>query len=202
MGLLEFFLKGLAVGFCIAAPVGPIGILCIQKTLHYGRWSGFFSGLGAAFADALYGLIAVFSLTFIAELLHSERFWIRTIGGIFLLCLGAKIFLSKPKEKIKEITHKTLLSDFLSTFFLTITNPMTILSFVAIFSSLRIAAHPSYVHASLLVLGVFLGSSLWWLLLSEGVTFFRNKVSKEALLWVNRIAGIAIILFGLAAILY
>jgi len=199
---LEYYLKGAAVGFCVAAPVGPIGILCIQRTFHFGRWSGFFSGLGAAAADTFYGIIAAFSLTFIAEFLHEQRFWIRIIGGAFLLYLGLKIFLSKPKDKLKQIDSNTLLSDFFSTFFLTLTNPLTILSFIAIFASLRVAAHPTYSHAIFLVLGVFSGSALWWFILSEGITFFRKKVTKEAMLWINRIAGLVIFLFGLGAIFY
>jgi threonine/homoserine/homoserine lactone efflux protein len=199
---LEYFLKGAAVGFCVAAPVGPIGILCIQRTFHFGRWSGFFSGLGAATADTLYGIIAAFSLTFIAEFLHEQRFWIRIIGGFFLLYLGIRIFLSKPKEKLHGVDSNTLVGDFFSTFFLTLTNPLTILSFIAIFASLRIAAHPSYWHSIFLVLGVFSGSALWWFLLSEGITFFRKKFSKKAMLWINRIAGLVIFLFGLGAIFY
>jgi threonine/homoserine/homoserine lactone efflux protein len=196
----EFFLKGLAVGFCIAAPVGPIGILCIQRTLHFGRFSGFFSGLGAATADTLYGIIAAFSLTFIEDFLHEQRFWIRLIGGLFLLYLGARIFLSKPKEKAKEMKSNSLFGDFLSTLLLTLTNPLTILSFIAVFASLQVSEHPSYLHGTFLVLGVFFGSALWWFLLSEGITMFRKRVSDKAMLWINRGAGVVIFLFGLGAI--
>lgn len=196
----EFFLKGIAVGFCIAAPVGPIGILCIQRTVRFGRFSGFFSGLGAAVADTLYGVIAAFSLTFIEDFLTEQRFWIRLLGGLFLLYLGTRIFFSKPKEKTKDMKSNSFFGDFLSTFLLTMTNPLTILSFIAVFASLQVSVHPSYLHGIFLVLGVFCGSSLWWFLLSEGITLFRKQVSTRVMLWINRAAGLVIFLFGLGAI--
>jgi threonine/homoserine/homoserine lactone efflux protein len=198
---INFFVKGIILGFSIAAPVGPIGVLCVRKTLQYGRLSGFFSGLGAAAADTVYGVIAAFGLTLISNFLLAGQFWLKLIGGAFLLYLGLKTFLSKPAEKSKPISHKTLLGDFVSTFFLTITNPMTILSYVAVFAGLGLSEIAGdYASASLLVLGVFLGSTLWWLILSEGVTLFRKKISQKVMTWVNRAAGIIIMAFGTAAL--
>lgn len=200
---ISFFLKGIILGFSIAAPVGPIGILCIRRTLQFGRFSGLFSGLGAATADSIYAIIAAFGLTFVANFLMAGQFWLRLIGGVFLLYLGWKTFFAKINEKTKEkITHTTLLNDFISTFILTITNPLTILSFLAVFAGLGLSnIQGSYLEASSLVIGVFLGSSTWWLLLSEGVTLFRKKVSERVMLWINRIAGIIIAVFGIAAVL-
>lgn len=197
----DFFLKGLILGFSIAAPVGPIGILCIRKTLEFGRHSGLFSGLGAACADAIYAIIAAFGLTFIANFLLEGQFWLRLIGGMFLLYLGWKTFSSEPNSQSRNLPHMSIRNDFISTFFLTITNPMTILSFLAVFAGLGLShIEGDYVQASVLVLGVFLGSALWWLTLSEGVTLFRKKVSHEVMKWINRVAGVIILGFGIAAL--
>ena len=176
---IDFFLKGLILGFSIAAPVGPIGVLCIRKTLQFGRFSGFVSGLGAALADAIYAIIAAFGLTFIADFLLAGQFWFRLLGGGFLLYLGWKTFVAKPNAELKNVSHTTLFNDFASTFFLTLTNPMTILSFLAVFAGLGLSSiKGDYVQASVLVLGVFLGSAIWWLTLSEGVTLFEKSKSK------------------------
>jgi threonine/homoserine/homoserine lactone efflux protein len=194
-----FFLKGILLGFAIAAPVGPIGILCIRKTLQFGRFSGLFSGLGAAVADTLYGIIAAFGLTMVSDFLISEQMWLKIIGGIFLLYLGLTTFFAKPLEKSHTIPHTSLISDFLSTFLLTLTNPLTIFSYLAIFAALGFThIDGDYSHATWLVSGVFLGSALWWLLLSEGVTLFRKRVNQTMMIWINRIAGGFIIAFGLA----
>src|SRR5579885_1652321 len=189
---LNYFLKGIFLGFAIAAPVGPIGILCIRRTLHYGRFSGLFSGLGAAVADVLYGAIAAFGMTLISDFLLANQGWLRVIGGTFLIYLGVRTFFTKPKEQEPiQISHKTLASDFLSTFLLTLTNPMTILAYLAIFAGLGLSnLQGDYPNAAWLVFGVFIGSALWWLLLSEGVTLFRKKVSKKVMAWINRIAGV------------
>ncbi len=198
---ISFFLKGIILGFSIAAPVGPIGILCIRRTLQFGRFSGLFSGLGAAAADVIYAIIAAFGLTYISNLLIAGQFWFRLIGGGFLLYLGWKIFFAKVSDKTKAISHTNLVNDFVSTFFLTITNPMTILSFLAVFAGLGLSSiQGSYLEAAALVIGVFLGSAAWWLLLSEGVTLFRKKVSDNVMRWINRMAGIIIGVFGIAAL--
>lgn len=199
---IGFFLKGLIIGFSIAAPVGPIGILCIRRTIQHGRFSGLFSGLGAAVADSIYSVIAAFSLTLVSNFLIAGQFWFRLVGGGFLLYLGWKTFSAKPTDKVKGISHTTYFNDFISTFFLTISNPMTILAFLAVFAGLGLSSvEGDYMDASILVLGVFLGSAAWWLLLSEGVTLFRKKVSERVMLWINRIAGITIAVFGIAALL-
>ena len=199
---ISFLLKGIILGFSIAAPVGPIGVLCIRRTLQFGRFSGLFSGLGAAIADVIYAIIAAFGLTFISNFLMAGQFWLRVIGGGFLLYLGWKTFFAKVSDKTKEISHTTLLNDFVSTFFLTITNPMTILSFLAVFAGLGLSSiQGSYLEAAALVIGVFLGSAAWWLLLSEGVTLFRKKVSDKVMRWINRVAGMIIVAFGLAALI-
>ncbi|MDI6763180.1 MAG: LysE family transporter [Thermodesulfobacteriota bacterium] len=195
---IGFLLKGLIIGFSIAAPVGPIGLLCIRRTLAEGRTSGLVSGLGAATADAIYGCIAGFGLTFISTLFISHQVWFRVVGGLFLCYLGLKAFLSRPAEQPASSKGNGLIGAYASTFFLTLTNPMTILSFAAIFAGLGVASTSgNYFSAGVLVLGVFSGSALWWLLLSGGVAVFRAKFKLRELKWVNRISGILILLFGL-----
>lgn len=195
-------LRGLVIGFSIAAPVGPIGLLCIRRTLAEGQASGLVSGLGAATADALYGCIAGFGLTFISNILISQQVWLRLIGGAFLCYLGLKTFLARPAEKAASAQGNGLGGAYASTFFLTLTNPMAILSFAAIFAGLGVAsASGNYLPAGVLVLGVFIGSALWWLILSGGVGLFRAKFSPHGLRWVNRISGVIIAGFGLLALL-
>jgi threonine/homoserine/homoserine lactone efflux protein len=197
---ISFFLRGLIIGFSIAAPVGPIGVLCIRRTLAEGRASGLVSGLGAATADAIYGCIAGFGLTFISRMLIDQQMWLRIIGGAFLIYLGVKTFLSKPAEQSASAVGNGLVGAYASTFFLTLTNPMTILSFAAIFAGIGVAnADENYSSAGVLVLGVFIGSAIWWLLLSGLVGVFRAKFNTRGMQWVNRISGIIIFGFGLLA---
>jgi threonine/homoserine/homoserine lactone efflux protein len=199
---ISFFLKGLIIGFSIAAPVGPIGVLCIRRTLAQGRTSGLISGLGAATADAIYGCIAALGLTFISSLLINQQIWLRLICGVFLCYLGLKNFLSQPIQKPANTQENNLVSAYASTFFLTLANPMTILSFSAVFAGLGvISTSGNYVLAMVLVLGVFIGSALWWLLLCAGISLFQTKLTPRRLQWVNRISGVMITMFGLVALL-
>src|SRR5512147_932708 len=200
MDYLLFF-RGLLVGFSIAAPVGPIGVLCIRRTLANGRASGLATGLGAATADGMYGCVAGFGLTFISGILIDQQTWLRLFGGLFLCYLGIKTLLSKPAEQAATASGTGLFGSYASTFLLTVTNPMTILSFAAIFAGLGLAnTSGSYASALVLVLGVFLGSAAWWLLLSDGVGLFRDKFNTNGLLWVNRVSGVVIIAFGITAL--
>ncbi|HNP72056.1 MAG TPA: LysE family transporter [Kouleothrix sp.] len=197
----SLLLRGLIIGFSIAAPVGPIGALCIRRTLASGRAAGLVSGLGAATADAFYGCVAGFGLTFISSLLISQQFWLKLIGGLFLCYLGVRTLLARPAEQAANASGAGLLGAYTSTLFLTLTNPTTILSFVAVFAGLGLAsAAGDYGQAALLVLGVFCGSGMWWLLLSGGVALLRARVTPQLLVWVNRISGIVILLFGVGAL--
>lgn len=195
-------LKGLIIGLSIAAPVGPIGVLCIKRTLAEGRVYGFISGLGAATADGIYGCIAGFSLAVIANFLIAQQIWLHLIGGLFLCYLGLVTFQSNPALEELKASKKGLLGAYTSTLFLTLTNPLTILSFTAIFAGLGLGSTTNtYNSAGLLVLGVFTGSALWWLALSSGVSIFRKKFDYSALVWVNKISGLIIGGFGLLALI-
>ena len=199
---IHLLFRGLVIGFSIAAPVGPIGVLCIRHTLAKGRAYGLVFGLGAATADAIYGCIAGFGLTFISSILVNQQGWIRFAGGVFLCYLGLRTFLSRPAEQTASARGSGLIGAYVSAFLLTLTNPITILSFAAIFAGLGLAnTSGDYVSAGILVLGVFTGSALWWLALSGGVGMFRAKFTPDWLRWVNRISGIIITTFGLLALL-
>ena len=196
------FIKGFIIGFSIAAPVGPIGILCIQRTLARGNVQGLVTGLGAATADAIYGFIAAFGLTFISNFLVEQSLWFRLIGGLFLCYLGIKAFLSKPQNQVLAVKNHNTLSSYGTTFFLTLTNPMTILSFGAMFAGFGLLNEGvSYSVSTLMVLGVFLGSGLWWLVLSGGVSFLRSRFNISLLTWVNKLSGGIIIIFGIVILL-
>jgi threonine/homoserine/homoserine lactone efflux protein len=199
---INYLLIGLIIGLSIAAPVGPIGVLCIRRTLAEGRTIGLLSGLGAATADAFYGSIAGFGLTFISNILVGHQVWLRLIGGLFLCILGIKTLLSKPTEIIKTTKGNRFFTAYSSTLILTLTNPTTIISFVAIFTGLGlIGTSKNYLSAGILVLGVFLGSAFWWFILSSGVSLFREKFNNRGMLWVNRISGAIITCFGLFALI-
>jgi threonine/homoserine/homoserine lactone efflux protein len=201
---ITFVLRGLLIGFSIAAPVGPIGVLCIRRTLAEGRIYGLVSGLGAATADATYGSVAGFGLTFISTFLVDQGIWLRLIGGLFLLYLGVRTFTSHPAvtSSSEGKRDKSLLAAYASTLGLTLTNPATILSFAIVFAGLGLATGSSdYADATLLVVGVFLGSASWWLLLSGGVSLLRSRFTYTGLWWVNRVSGIIITGFGIIALI-
>jgi threonine/homoserine/homoserine lactone efflux protein len=195
--VLGFLLKGLLLGFSIAAPVGPIGVLCIRRTLSQGRASGLVSGLGAATADALYGCVAGFGLTLVSSLILGLRPWLSLVGGGFLCYLGMRTALSHPAQGTATAQGSGLLLSYASTLVLTLTNPMTILSFAATFAGLGVAQVGDYGAAGSLVLGVFLGSAAWWLLLSTGVGLFQRRIGDRFMLWLNRVSGAVLLGFGL-----
>jgi threonine/homoserine/homoserine lactone efflux protein len=198
---LTLILQGFILGFAIAAPVGPIGLLCIQRTLHQGQLVGLASGLGAATADAFYGAVAAFGLTLVSSFLIAQQFWLALLGGLFLCYIGVRTFLASPAERAASSEAKGIGEAYVSTFLLTITNPLTILSFVAIFAGAGLAtAGGDILSAVWIVAGVFLGSATWWFFLSGGVSLLRSHISTSVLLWVNRAAGAILVLFGVLAI--
>jgi len=202
MSLISFFAKGLLIGVSIAAPVGPIGVLCIRQTLMSGVLVGVACGLGAAVADMIYGIIGGFGLTFISSILLSQKNILTILGGIFLGYLGIKTLLEKPADNTTETSHKNLVTSFTATFFLTLTNPMTILSFTAILAGLGLgSANTNYQTALALVSGIFIGSLSWWFLLCGSIAIFRQKITIHNLLWINRISGIIILCFSVIILL-
>ncbi|NLU39810.1 MAG: LysE family transporter [Bacteroidales bacterium] len=197
--ILEFLYKGLILGFSVAAPVGPIGILCINRTINKNFAAGFVSGLGAATADLIYGLIAGLGLTAISTFLINQKLWIQLIGLVFLFYIGIKTIMKKETEiEFNSDTDKGLLKDYLSTLFLTVTNPMTILFFIAVFAGLGLSKTVNGFYSVIqLILGVFIGSGIWWLFLSGLTNKLKTNITKRVLRRVDLVSGILIMFFGL-----
>jgi len=196
----DVLLRGVVLGFSIAAPVGPIGVLCIRRTLAQGRLAGLLSGLGAATADALYGAVAAFGLTLVTQLLVGQQNWIRLTGGLFLCYLGVKTFFARPAEQAAPAQSASLVGAYASTLALTLSNPMTILSFSAMFAGIGLGVGGGEGAAALLVAGVFAGSAAWWLMLSAGVGLLRARIGADTLRWVNRTSGAIVFAFGAFAL--
>src|SRR3954470_21876310 len=196
--MLAFLWKGVLVGLIIAVPVGPVGVLCIRRTIFNGRFAGFISGIGAATADAIFGIIAGFGLTFVSDLLLDYQQWLRIGGAGFLLLVGIRAFTAEPLAQAKpERDPETLLAFFASTFALTLTNPITILAFLAIFASIGFTGEDATLGgAAILVLGVWLGSLLWWAGLALGAGAFRHSFRRTHLVWINRGSGGILLLSG------
>ncbi len=200
---MTFFAKALLFGFLLAATVGPMWLLCFRRTLAQGALAGFVAGMGIAVADAVYGAVAAFGLTAISGFLLQHRFWIGLVGGLFLLYLGAKILLSRPPANASSTDRPGLAQGFLVTLGLTLANPPTILAFAAIFAGLGLVAN-DYGTAALVVLGVFLGSASWWVVLAAGAGWLRGRIGPALFRAINIVSGLSILglaLWQLAAVL-
>ena len=196
---LIVFLKGLAIGFAMAVPIGPVGIMCIRKSLAEGHARGMVAGLGAATADAIFSSIAAFGLTFVSDVIATDRFWLRLAGGVILLLLGIRTLRIRLKDPILPFRGKGFLVSYVSALMVALTNPVTIFAFIAVFAAFGLGHQLNIMSASLLVLGVLLGVCLWFLMLSYIATFFRKRLESGGLQWVNRISGLLIIVSGVAA---
>ncbi|MBO9539444.1 LysE family transporter [bacterium] len=194
------FLKGAVIGLSVAAPVGPIGLLCIRRTLTQGRRVGFVSGLGATGADTLYGLVAALGLSSVSGWLLGMRPWLHLLGALFLIVLGWRTLQSSPATKAATLAQEQYMGAFATTFLLTISNPMTILSFAAVFAGMGLGSMSERGAGLLLVAGVCVGSALWWLLLSVGVGMLAERLDMKILRWTNRLSGLIILSLGLLAL--
>ena len=203
MRAIELLIGGIIVGLMIAMPVGPVNILCIRRTIGAGWRSGVISGLGAAAADMLYGGIAGFSITLVIQFLVREQFWIRLLGGILLVVIGIFYFFKRPAALDARLQDReSAYSDIRSTFLLTLTNPTTVLSFVALLAALGMGAQRHWWLTVFLVGGIFCGSMMWWIVLSVIVNHFRDRFNDRLLLLMNRFAGVAIGGFGVATFVF
>ncbi len=190
------FLKGLAFGFILAATVGPMWVLCFRRTIEQGALAGFVSGMGIAVADGLYGAVAAFGLTAVSGLLLEYSFGIGLIGSAFLLYLGTKTLLARPTIEQSKINPTGLMKGFFSTLGLTLANPPTILAFAAIFAGLGLVSS-DYGTAALVVLGVFLGSASWWVILAAGAGWLRGRIGPALFRAINIVSGLSILAFAL-----
>jgi len=199
---VDFIIKGLIVGFLASVPLGPVGVLCIQRTINKGRISGIFSGMGAATVDAFFALVAAFGLTFIINFIEEQQFYIQLIGGAVLIFLGIRIFKANPIKQIRRQRKKKnkLIEDYISVLLLTLSNPLAVFLFVAAFAGIGIVGpNDGILKSWLIVLGVFGGAMIWWFTLTFLINVFRKKFRLKQLWWINKIAGLIIIVFGIAA---
>jgi threonine/homoserine/homoserine lactone efflux protein len=194
----SILLKGMIVGFAMAVPIGPLGVLCIRKTLTEGRLPGLVIGLGAASADALYSGIAAFGLTIVMNVLQGQAFWVRLVGGLFLLILGIRTLRAKRNtDPLRLFEGRGAWGIYASSFLIALTNPLTIFAFIAVFATFGLAQGRGILEASLLVFGVFVGSNLWFLTLGSVATLFHGRITAGGMRWVGRVAGILIIVSGI-----
>ncbi len=200
--MLLIFLKGVVIGLFIAAPVGPIAMLCISRTLSEGAFAGLATGLGAATADATYGVVAAFGITAISAIVVEHEPLLKLIGGAVLCAMGLKeIFfpsaMTTPSRLDRLGTlHGGLVLDFSTTFLLTLANPVTLIAFAAAFAGLGQGGLVTYTHAGMLVLGVFSGSGFWWLFLSFSAGWIRRWINPHALRFAHRTMGVLLTVFG------
>jgi len=191
------FIKGMVIGLLISLPVGPIAVLCIHRTLNEGKIHGMVSGLGAATSDVVYGFLAASGLSFISNFLIKEQLWFRLLGGFFLCYMGVKLLRSRVIQKTVSEDSANYFSNYVSALFLALSNPGTFLVLAAIFAGLGVTqTRVHHVSVGLLVSGVFLGSGLWWFILSSVTGVFLKKLDYVKLAWLNRISAIVIAGFG------
>jgi threonine/homoserine/homoserine lactone efflux protein len=201
MNAVELLIRGVAAGVAISAPVGPVNVLCIQQTLSKGPRAGIISGLGAAAADTIYGSIAGFSISFIIQFLRKEEFWIRLFGGMLLIAIGVRYYFKKAQRLDAQRRKNSAHAEFATAFLLNLTNPTTVLSFLAVLAVLGLGEQRALWLTSVLVGGIFAGAMIWWIVLTLASNHFRNRFDDRATMWMNRIAGLAIGAFGVLMII-
>ena len=197
---LSLFVKSLFLGLAIAAPLGPIGALCVNRTLERGFAAGVAGGLGTALADGVYATLAAVGFAAFSSTLGMIDAPLRIVGGAFMLWLGWKSLTPAPPRPAAKVSTRDLLGTTAATFLLTITNPMTILAFAALFAGLGLAATSSMAEAATVVAGVFTGSMAWWAILSGGVALARHRLPDAFARWVSRLSGVLLIGFGFWAL--
>ncbi len=201
---ITIFIKGIVVGLLASIPLGPIGVICIQRTINKGKVSGFLSGLGAASADTIFAAIAGFSLTFIINYIEERQIIFQAVGGAVVFLLGIKIFFTNPVKQLRRHKRKkdNLLEDYLSVLAVTITNPLAVFLFIALFASLGVVTdNINWAKSLITTSGVFLGAAIWWYILTSLVNIYRRKFRLRQLWWINKISGAAIFTLGAVAII-
>ena len=202
-----YLFKGMLVGLMVSIPLGPMGVLIIQKTLHKGALSGFIAGMGAASADLFYAAVAAFGLGFVINIVQAHELLLQIIGGIFLIVIGLKIYFDNPIRQIRQrrqgrVSKTGLLGDYLSLFFLTVSNPITVVVFMAVFAGMSVFGESSSLLGEVLVVaGVLLGGGVWWYTLSTLVNIFRKKFRLRVQITINRVSGMIITILGALVIL-
>jgi threonine/homoserine/homoserine lactone efflux protein len=191
--------RGIIAGLAISAPVGPVNVLCISRTISKGWIAGVLSGLGAAIADTVYGAVAAFSIHLVISFLLKEEFWIRLYGGILLIAIGIIYFFRRPQPATEN--SKSSAGVLFPTFLLALTNPTTVLSYLAVLAALHLSGKRPWWGTFSLVGGIFAGAMLWWIVLASLAHHFRDRFGSGATIWMNRIAGVAIGGFGIVTLI-
>ena len=202
---IEMIVKGLLIGIIASAPMGPVGILCIQRTLNKGRWEGFATGVGASLSDIIYAIITGFGLKFVIDIIEDPviALWLKTIGGILLFLFGIYTFMSKPKETVKAVKRNkgTLLQNFLTGFAVTVSNPLIIFLFVATFAMFTFIIVENFIAQMVGYLFIVVGALLWWYSLTWVIDIMRNKFDELGVIIINRIIGGAVMIFSVIALM-
>ncbi len=197
---LTLIAKGILIGLLVSIPLGPIGVLVIQRTVNKSRMAGLLSGMGAALSDTVYAIIAGFSLTFVIDFIRAHEMLFQVIGAVVVLALGIHIFFTNPVKDIRRnrLRGNTHFQDIISSFLVTFSNPLTVFVFLAVFTSSGVAVSLEQpYHSFFVILGILTGAFLWWFSLSGIVSLFRHKINLRILWWINKSAGAIIILFVL-----
>jgi threonine/homoserine/homoserine lactone efflux protein len=190
--------QGGAIGFLVVAAIGPIAMLCIRTTLERGRIAGIAAGMGVAVADTIYAAIGAYGISFVGAALTSGESWLKLVGGIVLIAFGIYLARKQPASAVEEQeVPKSIVADFWMTLALTLTNPMTILSFAGLFAWVSGLRGFPLSEIPALLLGVFTGSAVWWLALAFVIGLIRHRIKPATMLWINRGSAAAIIGFGL-----
>lgn len=200
---LTLIVKGIVIGFLVSIPLGPIGVLVIQRTVNKSRMAGLLSGMGAALSDTLYAIIAGFSLTYIVDFIREYEILFQSIGALVVLALGIHIFFKNPVSDLRRNRTRgnTHFKDIVSTFLVTFSNPLSVFVFLAIFTSSGVAMSLEQpYHSIIVILGIFTGAFIWWFSLSGIVSLFRHKINLRILWWINKTAGVLIVLFVLITV--
>lgn len=202
--MFEEIIKGIIVGLGASIPLGPIGILCIQRTLSKGRWSGFATGMGAAITDIIFSAIALLGLSFVNDFLNTYREWVMMFGGAVVGGFGVKIFVTNPIKQIKRVQegNHQYIQDFVSSFIMTITNPGAIFLIIGMFAFIGIdtGQYEFGLVIAPALMGVFIGTMAWWFTLSTIINMFRNKFRLKQLMITNWIAGTIVMAIGITSL--
>jgi threonine/homoserine/homoserine lactone efflux protein len=193
-------LRSLVIGFTIAMAVGPITLLVVRRTIEHGGIYGFVSGLGVAAADATYGAIAAFGLTALTDVLVSAHTVLGLVGGTIIVLIGLRTIGTRPSGPARDTERPGLVAGFATIYGLTMTNPLTIVLYAGVFAAIGLGTGGGIVDAVVVTLAVLAGSGLWWVVLCSTVAWLRDRVSTTALLWVNRVSGAALVVFGAVAV--
>ena len=203
--MIDTILTGILIGICVSAPVGPLGVLCLQRTLSRGKLHGFITGMGATTSDIIYALLVSLGMSFILDFINTHQFLIQLIGSIIILLFGLHLFLKKPKNQLPDIktprSKGDLISDYLSAFALCFSNPLIMFLFIGLFARFQIIESGNITNNIVSFISILIGATIWWILLTLIVDYFKSKFKLRELWIINKITGSIIILLSIIGII-